>query len=119
MDTRPKTLFIDIDGTLLFHYGMGIKQAIMPLKVLPGVIEKLDEWDRKNYKIVLITGRKESTRQITENQLQYLGITYDYLVMGIGGGKRVLINDTKPNSIFPTAEAICIERNKGLENLDI
>ena len=40
-------------------------------------------------------------------------------IMGLGGGNRVVINDFKPNSTIPTAEAICLERNKGLEAVNV
>lgn len=119
MEKRPKTLFIDIDGTLLYHFGTGIEQARLDPKVLPGVHEKLDEWDRKGYNIILVTGRRESERKATEEQLATAGIVYDLLIMGIGGGKRIVINDTKPDSDELTADAICIKRNQGIEDLDI
>ena len=86
MDNRPKTLFIDIDGLLLRHYGSGNKQArVENPEVLPGVLRKLDEWDRKGYRFILVTGRRESTRVATEKQLHSKGIVYDQLIMGIGG----------------------------------
>ena len=47
--------------------------------------------------IILTTGRKEGMRRITEQQLENAGIVYDRLIMGIGGGIRVLINDLKPH----------------------
>lgn len=119
MDNRPKTLFIDIDGLLLFHYGKGIEQANLRPKLLPGVLKKFDEWDRKGYRFILVTGRRESERIATEKQLQSVGIVYDRLIMGIGGGQRVVINDLKPNSVHPTAMSICVERNKGIETIDI
>uniref|UniRef100_A0A6H1ZLH8 Polynucleotide kinase n=1 Tax=viral metagenome TaxID=1070528 RepID=A0A6H1ZLH8_9ZZZZ len=120
MEKRPKTLFIDIDGTLLHHCGMGILQTQKKKpKLLPGVIKKFDEWDRRGDNIILVTGRRESERTVTEEQLHSVGIVYDYLIMGIGGGQRVLINDYKEDSKDPTALAICVERNKGIEKIEI
>ena len=120
MDNRPKTLFIDIDGTLLRHYGSGNKQArITTPEVLPGVIKKLDEWDRKGYKFILVTGRRESERVATEKQLHSAGIVYDSMIMGIGGGKRVIINDTKPDSDDDTAGFVCVKRNEGIVDINI
>ena len=119
MIDRPKTLFIDIDGTLLFHHGCGNLQTNVQPIVLPGVYEKFDEWDRKGYKIFLITGRRESERRKTEEQLQSLCIVYDELIMGLGGGVRVLINDLKANTKTPTALAFCVDRNKGIRDIDV
>jgi len=114
-----KTLFIDIDGTLLFHHGVANQQTKFPTIVLPGVVDKFAEWDIKGYRIILVTGRKESERKSTEKQLDDVGIQYDTLLMGISRGDRVIINDTKPGSLDPTAVAICVERNKGLTNIEI
>jgi len=116
---RPKTLFIDIDGTLLYHFGTGNTQANLDPKLLPGVLEKFDEWDRKGYRLILVTGRRESERNTTIEQLKKVGIVYDELIMGLGGGTRVIINDTKPNSDDPTALAICIKRNEGISNINL
>lgn len=118
METRPKTLFVDIDGVLLEHNAVA-KRAITLPKVLPGVLDKIDEWDRKGYNIILTSGRRESERALTEEQLQSFGIIYNQLVMGIGGGQRVLINDFKPGSTESTAIAVCVERNKGLVDVNV
>ena len=47
-----------------------------------------------------------------------MGIFYDILIMGVGGGTRVLINDLKPDREDLTALAYNIGRNKGLKNLE-
>ena len=54
-----------------------------------------------------------------KRQLAEAGIIYDQLIMNVGGGVRVLINDKKPNKDDETAIAICVERNKGLKDYDI
>lgn len=120
MDTRPATIFCDIDGTLVVHAKP--TDAQLPshkLDILEGTIEKLLEWDKLGYRIILTTGRKESLRKVTETQLAKAGIIYDQLIMGIGGGKRYLINDKKPNSTENYAVAINLERNKGIQNISI
>jgi hypothetical protein len=119
MENRPKTLIVDIDGTLIWHSGNLHDQIKNPPRVLPGVREKFDEWDRKGYRIILLTGRKESMRSLTEAQLASCCIFYDQLIMGVGGGVRVLINDLKAGSSTPTAIAVNVERNQGLEEVNI
>ena len=117
---RPKTIFCDLDGTLVKHTNpIDIQDPNLELEVLPGVYERLVEWDTKGYHIVITTGRKESMRKSTEIQLAEAGIMYDQLIMGIGGGVRVLINDTKPYGDFNTAEAINLNRNEGIKNIKI
>ena len=114
-----KTLFIDIDGTLIKHTGNLSKQLLNEPELLPDVLEKLNQWDMDGHKIILTTGRKESMRKTTENQLSELGIFYDQLIMGLNRGERIVINDGKTDSDMITASAIQIERNEGLTNVSI
>ena len=119
MNTRPKTIFCDIDGTLWDHVGAISEQTkVEKHKLLPNTIEAIDKWDRSGYKIILTTGRKESFRKVTEDHLRSLGIIYDQLIMGLGGGDRILINDRKTNSSKNTAYAINLIRNEGLYHYD-
>ena len=119
-DKRPVTIFCDIDGTLVIHAKPTDSQKpTHKLNLLEGTIEKILEWDKLGYNIILTTGRKESLRKVTENQLAEAGIIYDLLIMGIGGGKRYLINDKKPNGTENYATAINLDRNKGIKDLNI
>lgn len=119
MDIRPKTIFCDIDGTLIKHDSPEVAfNANYKMKLLEGTLTKLLEWDRKGYNIILTTGRKESLRSITEKQLAEVGIFYDQLIMGLGGGGRYLINDEKPDGSI-TAQAVCLGRNKGIKDIII
>jgi len=119
MDSRPKTIFCDIDGTLVKHVPPSIAQnPNFKMELLDGTIDKLLEWDKLGYNIILTTGRKEGLRQQTERQLQEVGIFYDQLVMGIGGGSRYLINDNKPEG-SEAAFCVCLKRNKGIKDINI
>ena len=86
--------------------------------VLKGTIDRLLEWNKKGYTIILTTGRRESNREITEKQLQEAGIFYYQLIMGVGRGPRVVINDIKPDGMI-TAYSINVDRNIGISNIDI
>tara|TARA_R110001592_G_scaffold109578_1_gene305474 strand:+ start:450 stop:821 length:372 start_codon:yes stop_codon:yes gene_type:complete len=120
IDNRPVTIFCDIDGTLVTHSKPTDSQKpTHKLNLLEGTIEKILEWDKLGYNIILTTGRKESLRKITEQQLAEVGIIYDQLIMGIGGGKRYIINDKKPYNTEDYAFAINLERNKGIKNIEI
>jgi mannose-6-phosphate isomerase-like protein (cupin superfamily) len=112
----PKTVFCDIDGTLLKHNG---DPYSLEETILPGVFESIREWEKRNYRIILTTGRRECFRKQTEELLGKLGILYDQLIMGLPNGDRVLINDKKPNGIRNTAYAVNLVRNDGLEHMDI
>ena len=117
--SSPKTIFCDLDGTLVKHTNpIDIQNPNLELKVLPGVHNKLVEWVKKGYYIIITTGRKESTRKSTEEQLQFAGIVYDQLIMGFGGGDRILINDRKPDG-RDTASVINLTRDKGVEDVQL
>ena len=118
MNTSPKTIFCDIDGTLLKHTGDIVLNTKLT-EVLPNVNHSIRQWDRNNYRIILTTGRKESTRQQTVEQLKAAGIIYDQLIMGLPNGPRVLINDKKDKGVENTAYAVNLVRNGGLDNLDL
>ena len=117
--SRPKTIFCDLDGTLVKHSNpIDVQNPNLELEVLPGTHERLVEWDTKGYYIVITTGRKESARQPTIKQLSRAGIIYDQLIMGFGGGDRILINDKKPDGRI-TAYSLNLERNKGVEDVEL
>ncbi len=120
IDKRPHTIFCDIDGTLVVHESPNINsQPSHTMTLLSGTIEKLIDWDRLGYRIILTTGRKESMREQTVKQLSNCGIFYDQLIMGIGGGKRILINDRKISNNSDYAIAINLPRNSGIGDLDL
>jgi|TARA_R110001599_G_scaffold75526_3_gene207282 hydroxymethylpyrimidine pyrophosphatase-like HAD family hydrolase len=116
---RAKTIFLDIDGTLVKHSGSLVEQFSGSLSILDGTLDKLSEWDKKGYNIILTTGRRNSMRSVTEKQLEDLGIFFDQLIMGIGGGSRVVINDRKLNKTDDTAFAINLTRNEGISKIKI
>lgn len=118
MNNKPKTIICDIDGVLLEHRNQGLSSQLNsgPLR---GTIEKINEWDAKGYNIILMTGRRESLRTKTEKQLLMYDIFYDQLIMGVGGGDRIIINDRKPDSDRDTAYSINLYRNESIMEVKI
>lgn len=114
-----KTVFLDIDGCAFKHYGDIAKILTTPWELLPGVQEAFARWIYRGYTVILTTGRPESLRAFTEQQIHDAGLYYHHLIMGLPRGQRVIINDTKPNRKIETAACINIERNKGMEDVDI
>ena len=115
----PKTIVCDIDGTILHHLGKMSDIAFRKPKILKGVLDKFNRWSSRGFVIVLFTGRPESMRQLTQDQLAKFGIPYNQLIMGIGIGARILINDLKPEDPYPTALAINVVRNAGIADIEI
>ena len=114
-----KKLFLDIDGTIIKHRGNESNTILKEAELLPGVLEKMNEWDAKEYYFILTTGRKESLRKKTEEELLKFGIFYDQLIMGLPRGERIVINDKKLDNDMVTASAIQLIRNEGLKNINI
>lgn len=115
--TKPKTIICDIDGTILRHVHRFSDLNKIEPEILAGVRTKFDEWDSLNNKIILMTARKESAREMTEFQLKRLGLMWDHLIMGVSGGVRVLINDKLEDSDPSRAIAINVKTNEGFEKI--
>lgn len=112
-----RTIILDIDGTILKHQGQGATvQWNLPCSKLPGCTEFFDQAEREGACIILVTARKESHRQWTEDELRKCGVFWDHLIMGVPHGERVIINDAKADDA-PSARAIVVKRNEGLGSL--
>lgn len=109
-------VLVDLDGTLI-RYSQEAWTGRADLEPLPGTLEKLAEWRRKGYLIIITTGR-ELPRLETERQLRIAGIPYDQLITGIGGGPRHLLNDIKPDGTL-AAFAHNLPRNAGISSVNI
>ena len=114
---EPGSIILDVDGTILIHDdGGGVgkfdyqKTGILVESGIPDWIRQLK---KSGFTIVLMSARNEESRGNLEKQLEYFGILYDLLIMGISGGPRFLLNDTKDSlPIFPTAYSFNFPRNK-------
>ena len=63
-----KTIFTDIDGTLVHQVNFEDLDPFSSV-ALPGVVEKMTEWFKKGYHIVLTTARPESLRDDTIQEM--------------------------------------------------
>ena len=102
-----KTIICDIDGTIFkYRQNVSVAAVFQNAESLPGVVKKFNEWEAAGHKIILITGRRESIREIT-----------DMLIMGCADTGRILINDI--NFVGKTkAHAVNLERDAGFEDYD-
>lgn len=114
---KPKTLFIDIDGTVLKHVHTISDVYKETPELLPGVLDKINTWDSQGHRIIFVTARKESTREITEQQLRSFGLAWDQLVMGVTSGERYLINDKLERNDADRAVAINAITNQGFASI--
>lgn len=116
---KNKTIFSDIDGTLVHQVPF---ELIDPFSstALPGVVDKMTQWFKEGHHIVLTTARPEELRDLTIQEMDLLGIPFHQLVMGIGRAERILINnksDKRPEEV--RASGIQLEKNEGFENVTI
>jgi hypothetical protein len=107
-----KTLFCDVDGTLIKNSG----QYFVPRWGTQPPLEDNVAYLKKSHKggrtqIILTTTRPEAFRELTEKQLKEAGIPYDKLVLGLWHGQRVVINDYAKTNPFPSAVAVNLKRN--------
>jgi NDP-sugar pyrophosphorylase family protein len=115
---KPKTIFCDIDGTILKHVHRFSDIVDTEPKLLNGVRDKINQWDSQGHRIILVTARKESGREITEKHLKQLGLCWDQLVMGVGGGERILINDKLNSNHKDRAYSVNVITNAGFDTID-
>lgn len=115
---KPKTIFLDIDGTILLHMHTISDVYLKEPQMCPGVREKLNSWDSVGHKIILTTARKESTRKHTEKQLEQLGIAYDQLVMGLTTGTRIIINDKLTDGDDDRALSVNVITDSGFSSIN-
>jgi hypothetical protein len=116
---KPKTIFSDIDGTLVHQVRF---EEINPYSsvALPGAVEKMNQWYNEGHHIVLTTARPEYLRNTTVLEMTLLGIPFHQLVMGIGRAERILINNaSEERPEEKRAIAFQVEKNGGLENVNI
>tara|TARA_R110002020_G_scaffold46539_24_gene132429 strand:- start:5194 stop:5571 length:378 start_codon:yes stop_codon:yes gene_type:complete len=113
-----KTIFLDVDGTLVKHKGNLHDMLTQEPIVINGTLEKLHEWRDQGYYIVITTARPKSNKNLLIEQLNAAGIVFDDIIIGLPSGRRVVINDKKPDMIH-TAAGITLERDKGIGDLKI
>lgn len=111
---KPPTVFVDIDGVVLYHGGPPSKQWYEWTQAESTAIDLLDKLEAAGVRIVLCTARPEHMRDDLVQQLTEYGVPYHQLVMGLTSGKRVVINDAKPSG-DEAADAIVVPRNSPID----
>ena len=118
-EKNVKTIFCDIDGTILRQVEFNELNEYN-FEVLPGAREKFAEWIEAGHHIVITTARPETYRGLTERQLGRAGFNYHQLVMGIGRDERYLINNSeKLTPEISRANGLPVKRDEGLVNIEL
>ncbi len=107
-----KTLFVDIDGTLVENSSLLFKPYLGEGKPIQENIDVINaHFELGKSHIILTTSRPEFSRHETESEMKKIGIKYHQLIMGLPHSVRVLINDFSASNNYPTSVAINIPRN--------
>ena len=107
-----KTLFVDIDGTLVKNSGQYFVPTWGTTAPLTKNVEHLNKMHATGrVRIILVTSRLEKFRDATLKQLEQYGVKYDQIFFGMLHASRVVINDYAPTNPYPSAECVNIPRN--------
>jgi uncharacterized HAD superfamily protein len=112
-----RTLFIDLDGTLIENTSTKMIPFIgtgAPIENNIRLLQQLHE--RGRTKIILVTARPSKYKEITESELRKHNIPYDMLLMDMLHAQRIVINDFADSNPFPSCSSIIIQRNS--DNLE-
>jgi hypothetical protein len=111
--SQYKTVFIDLDGCILFNSSRYNSPAWGETGFIPGAKKKINElYDSGKAHIIITTARPEEIRQLTEEQLLKNDIKYHRLIMGLPHAQRIIINDYSKTNPYPSASAINIPRDQ-------
>jgi hypothetical protein len=117
--TKNPTFFVDIDGTLV-KYRKFAELENSVLEPIQDVIDTINNYYEQGAHIVITSARPETYRDFTIEELNKIGISYNQLILGLGRGTRVVINDNDPeNPEISRSMGVNLNRNMGWEGLDI
>lgn len=107
-----RTLFLDIDGTLVKNSGGYLKPIWGMQPPLNRSVAHLQALKKKGRtQIILTTSRPESFREVTVKQLNEHGVPFDQIVFGMFHAQRVVVNDFAKTNPFPSCAAINLRRD--------
>lgn len=107
---KKSTFFCDIDGTLIHYREFESYKTNQAEPITQNIRLINDAYDKGNC-VVLTTARPEYLRHHTIKELNQVEVKYTTLLMGIGRGIRILINDRER----PTEDrAVSININKNM-----
>lgn len=110
-----KTLFIDMDGTLVKH---NYDPQNTEDEILPGVFEFLSNTKEMGCFHVLTTNRsKKNCEKILAVFADKISFAFDLELYDLPVGIRILINDNKGSEV--RAIAIPLTRDQGLEEVNL
>jgi len=112
-----KTLFVDLDGTLVTNTSHLFPPYIGEGTPLQNNIDYLNKlYSSGRVRIVITTSRPNEYYQDTINELKNKQIPFDEIIMGLPHSQRILINDFARSNPYPSCSSLNIPRNS--DNLE-
>jgi uridine kinase len=115
-EVKKGTVFCDLDGTIIKHVPVPTETG-EEILLLEGSVEKLKEWRKKGYLIILCTSRQFIKTFGILNKLRSKGIIFDQVICDLPVGPRFLINDSKGKEV--RAIAIALDRDNGIGSIEL
>lgn len=117
--TKHSTFFVDIDGTLV-KYRKFEELSTAKLEPIQEVVDFINKSYDEGCHIVITTARTEPYRLFTKQELEKIGLKYHQIIMGLGRGTRIVINDKDPDKPeLDRAVGLNLTRNEGFKNIDL
>lgn len=109
------TLFIDIDGVLVFNSGEYFEPKWGETQAINENIEVINQlYKSGKVHIILTTSRSSKYKEETINQLKREGILYHQILFDLLHAKRIIINDYSPTNPYKSADAINLKRDSNV-----
>ena len=109
---KPKTIFCDIDGTLIRNQAAhGPRAYGTVVEPLTNNVNALLVAKSRGCQIIFTTARHPSLEPLTRTMLDDLGFDGCQLIMGLHHARRIVINDFATTNPYPSAVAINIRRD--------
>ena len=116
---KHPTFFVDIDGTIV-KYRKFSELSTATLTPIQDVIDFINKSYDEGCHIVITTARPNTFELFTKQELEKLGVKYHQMIMGIGRGTRIVLNDKDPQAPeIPRAWGINFVRDQGLKDIEI
>lgn len=116
---KNSTFFVDIDGTLV-KYRKFQELSTAKLEPISEVIDFINKSFDNGSHVIITTARPEDLELFTKQELEVLGVKYHQIVMGLGRGTRIVINDKDPQKPeIDRAVGVNLIRDLGFKNIDL
>lgn len=107
-----KTIFVDLDGTLVTNTSHQFPPYIGEGSSLQNNIDYLNKiYSSGRVKIIITTSRPKGYYQKTINELREKNIPFDDIIMGLPHAQRIIINDFARSNPYPSCSSLNIPRN--------